>query len=197
MGLFGKRRDKRNDSHGSGRPRPISVNDADCAEVRRLLTDFEQAVGQDAPVRRAANAIAKAGGYTSMVDLVTTGGDVHRPWRWLSAVARYAADSGDPVLVGRIWLFVSFWSDAVAPLLGPADWMDIGLDRAPDEVQAEVAGYALINLAALDVTTKLVASSTGDVDVRTLLAASADRIRSLKAKGLPIDPSIVDRAGRY
>ena len=175
----------------------MAVGPDDVRRLAALLDQFELAVGRDGAVRRAVAAIAHAGGFTTFLDLVMAQGDPDRPWKWLAAVAERAAVEGELVLVGRAYLFVDFWTGTLAPLLGPDDWMELGLERPEPATGTRlvVAGFeALRRLPGRDV---LVDHPSGVITVATMTISAALRIVALSdaatgAEGLPARTVVAD-----
>jgi hypothetical protein len=159
---------------------PVVVEDGDLQRADQLLEQFEQAVGDDAATRYAAQAIAQAGGVPSFeqalhIQMETGQTGMDRPWRWLAAVDREAERRGDCGLVARISLFVTFWIMQIDPHLQLGDRLDMQLEKPPRSVLAEVYTIGLRVLPRLDPNAVVVDHPTGTMRVQQLLVGCAQQ----------------------
>lgn len=138
----------------SGLAAPVSVELGDKDRVRRLLLQFEDAVGDDAAVRYFARELNEAGGWKSAVDTTravgTWGSDVvHRPWRWVAAVARAVLQEGDAMTAARIAVMAEFWRSEIVPRQVVADQLDGEIGAPPQDVFVELCHIGLAALSTL------------------------------------------------
>lgn len=212
MGLFGK---KKIDPPRRG-PEPIVADSAVLAQARHLLADFERSQttrGTDEQTRAAVLAIARAGSLpgsptwapTDQAFMVAIGrhyaehGDLgtERPWRWLAAVARSAADRGEYDLVARVALFATHWASVISPQLAASDEMELRLPKGvPDDSLGEILSTALRVLPGLAPTDVVVADPVeprNSVNVGTVLVLCA---REAKKDPSVLAPDVRDVAAR-
>jgi hypothetical protein len=157
VGFFKKSEPPRPPATGLASPVTVELGDKD--RVRRMLGEFEAAVGDDASVRWFARELNKAGGWRSTVDTVTAVGNwgtevIHRPWRWVAEVGRALLQEGDALSAARVSVMAEFWHSQIAPRQVTADQFDGEIGGPPSEVLGELCRLGLQAMSTLppDVT---------------------------------------------
>jgi hypothetical protein len=206
MGIFdGLRRTREGSKSRSGLPQKpieITVADGDLRRAEALLAQFNEAAGRDdgPAVLAAGGAIARAGGYAGLEDLfrrtAQNRNEMDRPWLWLAAVLRRAADTDEVKIVALAYMFLEVWSGQVAPRMMPADIDEFGLGGPPKEVQAEFATVALNCLVQHDPEQVISSSPTITLHIADVAKAASVRSITLDSKGVAIDGTVLDAARR-
>jgi len=172
MSLFGRKHQPQ------PRPEPpIVITDADLPHVSRVVGDFLDAVGNDAALHFRGRELAVASGAPTLDDVVTgraAAGGLHRPWRWLAAAAEQAERAGDYLLVARITLVLTFWTQTLGPRMGLGNHLEMRLDDPPPEVASRIRTTGLRAIPHLPGDSVVVSHPTGTVTAASLLASCTD-----------------------
>jgi hypothetical protein len=110
--------------------------------ARPVITNLVVGYATDEQVRRAILEFVEASG-TPPVDqrlrlMRDDPGINHRPWTWLVAVAEQALAVDDLTTVCLAAWWSIRWNGMLAPQLKLGDFMELGLDPAPAELQARL-----------------------------------------------------------
>lgn len=199
MGLFSKKQPSDAESKQQAASEPFVADDQTVARVAELMKMFNDAVGNDAMMRATASGISSAAGVTDQ--FLMSGAWVNnptlvaeRPWQMLAAVALRAAQNTDHFLVARIFGFISFWGTQIAPHLGPADWFDMRLDKAPPAIEAEIATVALGSLQRLSGDWIIFSNDTGSITAGNLTILAASVLVHAPEQGISVDESALAAA---
>ncbi|PZG24161.1 hypothetical protein C1I95_01225 [Micromonospora craterilacus] len=156
----------------------MAPGDLDIA--RRVVRGFLAALGDDALMGQAAQAVIEAGGGVADLETllrhvrqVEQTGDlgIDRPWRWLAVVAAEAQRLGDHHLVADIGYFVFVWDTRLRSRIVAGEPISM-LQLPPVEAVRDVYSTALSALAEVD-PGHLIADRTGTTTASTLRTAIA------------------------
>jgi hypothetical protein len=174
--------------------RPFIADDQTVARVNELMARFNDAAGDDSRMRAVASAISSAAGLDDLKQTFHEPWMLQRPWQMLAAAALRAAQDGDHTLAVRIFGFTSFWGTQIAPLLGPADWYELRLDKIPLAIETEIASTALGSLQQLPDDLVILGNETGSLTVAMLKFAAANTIITAQQRGVAVSDIILDAA---
>lgn len=190
MGIFGKKPERTEKV-----PVTPTIGDGELDHARRLMIAFTAAVGTDAGMRKVSADIFAAAGVRRAEDLLTNG-DPQVGWRWLTAVAEAAARQGDLHLAGQVFAFTSFWNLNIAHLLGPADWMELCLSAAPEDLKARTAAAALPCLVQLPAGHVVTGNQTGELTAEAVAFFAAKVLTDYQGAEPAVTAEILEMARR-
>jgi hypothetical protein len=172
MGLFSKKGSGPASSAASEASPVVSA--ADLTAAAQLMDLWDSSMGNNDAMYDCQERIARLGGFRGGEAFITElagGGDaehvMQRPWRWWAEAARVATASGDDVLTGRIFLFAYLFKSKIAPMIRPADFVDVGLTSPSRTSYQSIAACALDSLGRLAPDYLIHDTATGRVDVAT------------------------------
>ena len=173
---------------------PFIADDQIVAQVARLMTMWNDAVGSDAKMRATASGISSAAGLNDLQQAISNPSLIERPWKMLAAVALRANQTGDPGLAARIFGFTHFWSTQIAPQLRPADWFDMRLDKVPPILETEIASIAIGSLRQLAADQVIFGNATGSMTAGDLKLAAANVLVRAQSQGVPVSDTAMAQA---
>ncbi|MBN1091207.1 hypothetical protein JKP75_00515 [Blastococcus sp. TML/M2B] len=156
MGLFDRRAAPPDDGTAP------AIGAAELADATALMDRWDAALGSSDAIWATLAQIADRGATP--------------PWPWWAAASRAAAEAGDPVLVGRIFLFTHLVATQLAPRMTPEKEREVGLGRPDPLSYRAVAELAMRTLPQLPQEQLLHDTATGKVDAAaawTMAAAVA------------------------
>lgn len=175
MGLFSKRPAPRPPSEP-----PVVITTSDLTQAGQLVPAFLAAVGNDPALHFAGSRIATASGAPTLAEMAAgkaPSSGVHRPWRWLAAVAERADSTGDDLLVARIALMARFFVTALSPRMALGNHLEMRLDNPPQGVLRGIYATAVRALPRLPAGTVLVEHPTGTVTAGDVLLDCSNQLR--------------------
>lgn len=167
------------------------VDESDVADMESLMNEWAAATdtADDSDrVWASLESIATRGGFPGVPVMLERalaarrGGpafdanDVMQdPWRWISAVASLARQSGDNILVGRIFLFMYFWELLLVPKMTIRDHATTGLAVPNPEYRKAIAAEAVQALRWVrpDLMVDSVTDAGTTLDIATRVANGA------------------------
>jgi hypothetical protein len=103
-----------------------------------------------------------------------------RPWIWLIAVMRQAADAGDHHLAAAGLYWACYWTSSLVPKVGNSigDYMDLELDPISGKYKADILALGVSSASQLPGDFTIVGNETGQIQAGPL-AVQAQRMLGL------------------
>lgn len=178
------------------RPEAIDVSGPALSLAAGVLSELECAIGTtDDRIYSALRYLAATGGAQEPEELLATGTvtAIHRPWRWLAAVATHAESIGGDVLAARVFVFTVWWMDMWASAVKQAQeegeathlrlYFETLLTGAPDEARAQIGTAAIASLSRIPPQRTIVTLAGQDVRAGAMLPDCAQHLLGLHRSG--------------
>lgn len=177
MGIFGKRQP-------ASQPEPWAPT-VDMATAKPAVLALANApVSNDAQVRAALANLARLSERPSperAIMMIRAEPEVlDRPWIWLIAVMRQAAEAGDHHLAAAGLYWACYWTSSLVPKIGNSvgDYIDLELDPISQKYKADILALGVSSATQLPGDFTIVGNETGQIHAGPL-AVQAQRMLGL------------------
>lgn len=196
MGFFSKKPSPDEDWKRRSAPKPFMLEEGALVRVAQLLDAFVAAEGNDARIRATAAAIAATAGFDDDRQAIEDPSILHAPWQMLVAAARRAAQEGNAILAGKIFMFTSIWSSVIAPQLKLGDFFDMHLEAPSEAMKADIAAAAQAALPALPPDLTIWNSKSLMVSAASAARAAATTLLDAAKNGVQLNEAVLATARR-
>ena len=123
----------------------------DLVSARPAIVMLSELIVSGVPLRGPLSTFARLSGALAIMDGMRVRDSEpdwqERPWKWLVAVMREAAATGDHHLVGVALLWAHIWHDEIVPETESRDFIEISIYPIPAALRTEIAivGYASLD----------------------------------------------------